>query len=82
MVAARQPCMGSKRSIGWVHQGCWDCAMNVHLATYWISIWSPRLHMVLGAGAGVMPVVESGPDVLGHSNGSAQIKQQFSSKQF
>lgn len=41
-----------------------------------------KLYMMLGIGTAVMPVAESGPEVLGHSNGSAQINQQFSSKHF
>lgn len=81
-VGARQLCMCTRRSLGWFHQACWDDAMNIHLAAQWVSMWSPRLHMMLDIGSGVMPMVESGPDLLVHSSGSAQINQQYSSKHF
>lgn len=82
MVPARQLCVCGRRSLGWVHQVCWDGAVNIHPATQWTSMWSPRLHMILDIGAGGMPVQESGTGWLGHCNGSAQINQQFSSKHF
>lgn len=36
-------CTRKKWNIAWVHQTCWERAVNIHPAARWTSLWSPKL---------------------------------------